>query len=127
MRRIVQVNQFKPVAGGDFPLVQIQQLAEIVSQPQTKTHLPCCLVAFKNKSGEEASRTMLDCQRIRQPQIVFRDDIGVDEGHYHLLSAGCPHAVSQCSRSQSQSLIAAIDSESLTRSEALQRFTNYLL
>jgi len=50
---------------GDFPLVQIQQLAKIMPQPQTKTHLPCGLVAFKNKSGEETGRTMLDCQRIR--------------------------------------------------------------
>jgi hypothetical protein len=60
-----------------------------MSQPQTQTHLPCCLVAFENKSGEKAGRTMLDCQRIRQSQVVFRDNIGVDEGHDHLLSIEC--------------------------------------
>src|SRR5271156_5041791 len=60
-----------------------------MSQPQTQTHLPCSLVAFENKSGEKAGRTMLDCQRIRQSQIVVRDNIGVDQGHDHLLSMEC--------------------------------------
>jgi len=60
---------------------------------------------------------MLDCQRIRQPQIVFWDDIGVDEGHDHLLSAGWENAVSQCFRGQIKLLIAAIGSEFFTNSE----------
>jgi len=65
IRRIVHIYQFKPAALGDFPLVQIQQLAEVVPQPQTKTHAPCRLVAFENKPGEELGRTMLDSQRVR--------------------------------------------------------------
>jgi hypothetical protein len=53
---------------------------------QTQAHLPRCLVAFENKSGEKAGRTMLDCQRIWQPQIVLWNYIGVDQGHDDLLS-----------------------------------------
>ena len=102
MGRMVHIDQFEPVAAGDFPLVQIEQLAEVMSQPQTKTHPPCCLVAFENKSGEKAGRTMLDCQRVRQPQIVFWDNIGVGEGHDHLLLTDCQYTASQCSGDQGQ-------------------------
>ena len=52
-----------------------------MAQPQTKTQPPRRLVAFEDKSGEEGGRTMLDSQRVRQSQIVFGDNIGVDEAH----------------------------------------------
>ena len=54
------IDVLEPVAAGDSPLVQIQQLAEITSQPQTQTHPPCCLVIFENESGEKAGRTVLE-------------------------------------------------------------------
>src|ERR1700741_4799216 len=57
IRRIIHINQFEPVAVGDFPLVHIEQLAEVMSQPQMKTRPPCGFVALKNKSGEEAGWT----------------------------------------------------------------------
>src|SRR5436305_7651931 len=62
-------------------LVGIEQIVEIVAHPQPDPDPPRRLVALQQKRRQQARWAMLDGNRVRQAEIVCRNDVRVNEGH----------------------------------------------
>jgi hypothetical protein len=62
-------------------LVYINKFAKIVAKAQADAFFTSRFVAFEYKSREKMSRTVLNCQRVREAEVVFGDDVRVDQSH----------------------------------------------
>jgi len=66
--------------------LDISQIIEVVTQPETDSHLPHGFVAFKHKPGEQRRRAVFDRQRVGQTQIVLGNNVREIERHVRSLS-----------------------------------------
>ncbi len=81
MRGLEDVDQRIPIAARHLELVQGQEILEVVPQPEADAHRSRELVAFEDEARQQITRTMLDGERIRQPQVVGRRDIRIVSYH----------------------------------------------
>jgi len=95
--RIEHVDQAEPAAAVDMLAVEVDQLLEIVAQPQPQPERAGGLVALQHKAGEERRRPVPDGQRVGQAQIIFRNDIRVGQRHRMLPGQGQPSVRTACS------------------------------
>jgi hypothetical protein len=79
--RIEHVDEAKPVAARDSLLIYVNQFIKIVAKAQADAKLPCGLITLQDKAGEQASRAVLNGQRIREAEVVLGNDVWVDQSH----------------------------------------------
>jgi hypothetical protein len=62
-------------------LVYINKFAKIVAKAKVDAFFASRLVAFEYKSREKMSRTVFNCQRVREAKVVFGDNVRIDQSH----------------------------------------------
>src|SRR5207302_6993467 len=79
--RVEHVDQTKPIPTSSSVLVHVDQLIKIIAKTKTNSQLPCRFIAFQHKASQQARRTVLDGQCIRQTEVVLGNDIRIDQRH----------------------------------------------
>jgi len=86
--RVEHIHQAEPIAAAGLLFVDIDQFREIVAKAQANALVARGLVALEHEPREELHRTVLECQRIREPEIVLGDDVRINQTHRDFLANG---------------------------------------
>jgi hypothetical protein len=79
--RVKNIDEPVPAAPHILIFIDVNKVAEIMTEPQPHPDFAHCLVPFEDELGEQRGRTVLDGQCVREAKVVLGDDVRVDQSH----------------------------------------------